>query len=737
MQWSINLDDLERAKACLSTAFVKRHPFQAQTLLAWIHLEAGDEKEARAAAGNALASSIENARKQDLRLLARILVRLKDDASALGLLEEVAHPGLFDDEMKALINCAQRLDRHDLLLRLCQEVREAGTTDNQLQRLEVDLLNRYAPEQALTLAKEFSKSSETPALFNAYHNYILVRLNRTNELRLDPSELPTARDLNPIDAPLVVDPYVEAHRYDDALRFFYAQRRQYFEEEQAQGAYLSFFLSYEKQFAILEPPETVSDDCAVLLSIDKDGHRWFIIEDDRPFASRDEFPSTNKLSQLLIGRSVGDAIELPGNLIQDNKATIQEIQSKYVRAFQDSLQNFRRWFPGTSVLQQIHVGSADNFDPSAIIASLEGRREHVEKCLRLYLDLPCSLYLFANRVGINELDAIRSLASHDRGAVKCCQTVPDQFDEVANAGFSTRAIVLDLAAIVTVTRLDAWRHLATDSVYFVSQLTSERIDAWLHEAQLKQIKDDGVAMLDDYGGLVVRETTVDERDKRLGCLQLMRDMIDQHCQRKSSSKVATIDPERRKLYDNALGMHNLEAIGVASECDGVLWSDDVVVGFIGRTDFGVDHVWTQLALMRFQIGGSLTAPEYDLATAKLASWNYTTIVWNAHTLIAAGEEAKWDTQAWPLKQCLALITKARPKDVVNARIVLGFIKLLRRSQCIELKQSAVFQATLDALGSPRAARWMLERIDSVFTVDVPSAHFVRLELQFWLSGKLR
>ncbi len=149
VQWSINLDDFERAKACLPSEFVEKHPFQAHSLLAWIHLEAGDETLARSAADEALASSIENARKQDLRLLALVLVSLNEDARALGLLEEVTHPGIFDDDMKSLIDCAQRLERHDLLLRLCQELRESGTTDDQLQRLEVDLLNRYAPEQAL------------------------------------------------------------------------------------------------------------------------------------------------------------------------------------------------------------------------------------------------------------------------------------------------------------------------------------------------------------------------------------------------------------------------------------------------------------------------------------------------------------------------------------------------------------------------------------------------------------
>ena len=158
----------------------------------------------------------------------------------------------------------------------------------------------------------------------------------------------------------------------------------------------------------------------------------------------------------------------------------------------------------------------------------------------------------------------------------------------------------------------------------------------------------------------------------------------------------------------------------------------MVVQFIGQTELGIEHVWTQLAFRRFQLNGSLTPADYDLVTAKLASWHYTTIIWNAHTLLAAGEESKWDVEVWPLKHCLELIRKSGPQKEVNAGIVLEFFKLLRSSSCIELKQSAVIQSALDALGDLRSARWILERLNLFFMVDVPSAEFVRLEIQFWL-----
>lgn len=733
VQWSIDQHDLEQAERCLSDEFMRKHSFQAQTLWAWIHLEAGSETAAKNAVEKALSSSIENAHKQDLQLLAHVLIRLKDDANALGLLDEVVCPGVLDDDMRTLINCAQRLGRHDMLLRLCRELREAGTSDNKLQRLEIDLLNRYAPEQALNLTKEFSTSSDSPELFTAYHNFLLIRLKQSDELTLNPSVLPSASQIVPQDAFLVVVPYLKAQRYDDALRFLYAQRRQYFEDEQAQKSYMDFFLTYSNHLSILKPPKIVTEDCAVSLMHGNKEERWVIIENERPLASRDEFSSTHELPQRLIGRKVGDTVELPGKLIQNDKATICEIQSKFVRAFQECLNNFRRWFPESSALQKIDVGTEDNFDPSAIIQSLKERREHIEECLQLYLDKPCSLYLFANGVGIDELDAIQFLASHERGIVKCCQTMPDQFLKSVEDGFTTQAIVLDLSTIITLTLFDAWSYLAPDKKYYVSQITSELIDNWLRKAQLKQSMDGGVAILDDSDGLIVQDSMEDEKEQRL---QIMREMIDKHCQRKSSPIVAKIDPQKRKLYEKSLGVHNLESIGVASECSGVLWSDDLVVGFICQTDFGIDHVWTQLALRRFLFSGSLTATEYELLTAKLMSWNYTSIVWNAQTLIAAGEEANWDVEAWPLKQCLGLVGNSGPQGILNAHIVLEFIKLLRRSSCIELKQGAVIRAALDSLGTPRMVRWMLGRLNSVFPIDYSSVEFVQLELQYWLSNKL-
>ena len=186
----------------------------------------------------------------------------------------------------------------------------------------------------------------------------------------------------------------------------------------------------------------------------------------------------------------------------------------------------------------------------------------------------------------------------------------------------------------------------------------------------------------------------------------MSEKIHQHCEVESSAALADLDPEKRDKYEKLVGLHNVESMSVAKDHNAVLWTDDVVVGYIGTTDFGVPTTWTQLALRCLVESGSVSIHNYNLVTAKLASWNYGSTIWNSATIIAAGMKAEWKPDAWPLSQCIALIEKPDLPLPTKVGIVVEFLTRLRRSECIELKQPAVIYAVLNALESPSAVRWI-------------------------------
>ena len=171
------LKDPAFARSCITDTFQASSPFQAFTALAWIAVECGDGAVALAHAEKALEHNVHGAHRQELRLLADVFTQLNAHAKALNLLERVAIPGLFDDDTKRLVTCATRLQRHDLLLRICRELRETDQQDDGLRRMELQLLNRYAPNKdshSLTHSSRVASRQPTLSLLKTCWRFALT-----------------------------------------------------------------------------------------------------------------------------------------------------------------------------------------------------------------------------------------------------------------------------------------------------------------------------------------------------------------------------------------------------------------------------------------------------------------------------------------------------------------------------------------------------------------------------------
>jgi tetratricopeptide (TPR) repeat protein len=722
------------ARSAMTEDFQNAHPFQAFTALSWIAMDSGEKAVALTQADAALAATTSDVHPQELRLLADLFMQLDEHSKALELLDGIATPGVLDDDTKCLIRCALKLERHDLLLRVCRELREAGQQDDQTRRIEIQLLDHYAPAHGLTLVDEFIEASSSPAYFIAYRNVLAIRLNKNDRLVFEPSKLPGPGDLSPKESRLVTFPYLATGRFDDALRFLYGQLRLNFDAELAHGSYVATFLLHGDESSLCQSPETVGADRAVSLQGADGEQRWVVIESENPLASRCEFPKDSELAKRLMDRKVGDVIDLPGNLVHPEKATVVAIQTKYVRAFQDSLSHFRERFPETSFIQQLHLGSGEDFDPTPLVASLTQRRDGVDGVIELYTKTLCPLHVVATRLGVNELAAIKVLATHPKGTVKCCQTTPLEFEQAVREVLSAPAIVLDISAIITLTLLEMWPALPGDQKCFVSQATKDLVDDWLREVAQERSGAMGHVHLSDDGGLVLQEDTEELRERRRAEIENLQKSIERHCECRSSEAVAALAPAKRRSYEKMAGFHSVEAASLAKDLGAVFWCDDLAVSVIAKADFGVASVWTQLALRRLADGGLLSMDDFHLASAKLASWDYVQTLWYPQTIIRAGDQANWEPGEWPLKQCIGLLGREWLPVQARPRIALDTLKLLRRSTCSEIKQAAVIQAILYAVGHWGAVNSMLNRLDLEFGIDVASASFMRFEIRAWLAA---
>jgi tetratricopeptide (TPR) repeat protein len=736
VHWAIRLKDASLARSVISQHFQSHSPFQSHVALAYIAIASKDRPTAVDHADRAVKQDITGVHQQELRLLADVLFRLGDYDKALDVLDHIAIPGRLNDDTRLQIRCAELLECHGLLLRICRELRQTREQDEQLRRMEIRLLSRYAPEQGFALVDEFIQVSESPAYFVAFRNRLAVRLKKQGVLQLDKLRLPNAADLSPKESDLVTLPFVAAGMYEDALEFLFNQLRLWFDDEFAHRSYISFLLTYGEQTSFHLPAQRVQSGHAVLLESQSSEYSWVIIENSNPVPSRGEFAEHSVLALRMIGREVGDVVEMPGGLALPQRATIRAIQTKYARAFQDSLDHFRQRFPEAAFVQPLHVGSGDEFDPTPIAESLKQRREQLDTSFNFYRTSPCSLYLLACRIGYSEFDTITALTRHSTGVIRCCNSTPNEFRNAASAQAAGQVIVMDVSALTTLTLLDGWRFLDPKRCYLVSQTTMELIEQWVFAAESGRASEEGYVFVDENGRLRFVETTNEQRAARYALLNNIRDMIEQHCECRSSAAVAELPSKQRRLCEAVAGFHNTEAMSLAKDVGGVFWTDDLVLSSIAKSEFGVTAVWTQLALKCFLESGHLTHDDFNLVSAKLASWHYESTIWNADMVIKAGEHAQWDPQSWPFKQCIHLFATSPLTNSQKAQMALECLKILRQSSCNELRQSSCIQAILDALGDRNAVVLIYKQLPQAFPVDIRAEAFARIEIEYWLKRNL-
>jgi hypothetical protein len=162
-----------------------------------------------------------------------------------------------------------------------------------------------------------------------------------------------------------------------------------------QMAYFSLFLSEGRDW---EEPSVVEQGCWVRVKADGEEKWWHIVEDkDGPNSGRELSPNY-ELSQHLLGSCVGDVFDLQQGL-GEISCEIVELQSKYVRAFQEIWEEFPMRFPSNPSFSRIRMD--DSFTP--IFHSVDLRYQYVGNIEKLYESHQLPFVSFCSLIGNSTL----------------------------------------------------------------------------------------------------------------------------------------------------------------------------------------------------------------------------------------------------------------------------------------------------------------------------------------------
>lgn len=715
------------------------------TLLSQLNLAQTDRVSAESLARTAHAAVGDQTSTQDLRRLARLLGRLGLFNLALPLLQRIAQPGRFDADSQMLLDCANHLHNHHVVLDVCRQLREAGVEDPRLLNNELDILQLYDRPTAIEVLQTHLGRNPNDRLARLRLSLLALQSERHDLVITDVNRLPPVDEAPPgTIGRAVLSLLMRTGRWLDALRYAYALLRRNLSDPEAHLLYCNLILTGEQQGWPVNSSETVQPGMAIAYREKGDSRdQWAIIEDEEQDLLPDELPPTHLRAQRMMATKPGDTFSLSAVGIQARTAEVVSILSKYVYRFRESMNQFQVRFPDRPELQQVRLtreGSEPDEQPdlAPIFASLDRRREHVSQALITYRERPTPVHLFATAVGRNIFAALDSLSTiPDAGVRWCCLGTIEEREEALRAWKDNISTVLDLTALFTICRLDITEVLRRwkSRHFVVSQTTFDKLrDIVEAESQAGPRRQ---MATDEQGRHVFSEVPEEALRPYIEAHHRLGAFVHDCCSVRSTPELASMEPEHRDQMIELFDRDGLESMVLASRDGHVLWTDDLTLAQIARQDSEAPRrAWTQVALQAAVDEGLLQQDDFNRCSAHLIGGGYSFTWCNSAIVLRAGSIASWNCEAWPLRQVIRYFRLDSVHPQVRLQIAAQSIVGMFKAVSSSFPRQAFILAVLNQLGSRRLALALAEALDSLFGVDVMSAQEALRVVHAWIRGPL-
>ena len=391
----------------------------------------------------------------------------------------------------------------------------------------------------------------------------------------------------------------------------YLARRYGLSDPATHLGYFRLFLGWSEDW---EEPVVVEPGCSVRF---KDEEQWWhILEDGEEPNGLRELSPDNDLAQRLLGRIVGDVVvrrQAFGNVSYE----IAELQSKYVRAFQETCVEFSLRFPDDMSLSLVEMDS--NF--TQFFQNVDLQHQHVKNVEGLYESYRLPFAYFCSLIGSSTLAVWpKYTAQPDRRLYFGTESY-EEANEASELLRDADAIVLDMVALLTVHKLRLAEHLRKRfSRITIPQLVFDEIQNYVYQMRIGPAPS-GYAGKGEEGRYTLTETPEDVWKKRQAYADSVLELANTFERVPSYALLDADDPEGVIEVLTPAGAGAVFAGDEQTEDRPILISDDLLQSILARSR-SVRAVNSQALLMELLRLNVISAEEYSSKIEELVLMNY-------------------------------------------------------------------------------------------------------------------
>ena len=720
-----------------------------KTLTAKLHLLEGQNDKASDCADDALALTNDATTVFEIRRLALLLSELKRFGDALPLWQRIAVPNAFGSNTIHLLQCADQLNKHGIMLDIFEKLRQAravATNPNLLYK-ELSLLEQYDTDKAIKIFDEEISRRPDDKELKLGRSWMGLALGKPELIDQDPSSLPEPDQVNPQMALKAVRVLKAIGQESLAIQYAYEVLHGNFDDPDAHKAFTAIILEVHEGEPKLENPECVKTGVVVSYVEKGDSFIHQVVVEDTPnpdsnFPERELSPD-NEICRAMMGKKVGETFVLAQG-IQNRIGEITKIENKYVHRFQDCIGQWQIRFPKLQDMQLVRIpqdtGESGEQEPdmSTILKCVDDQHESMLNLQQIYKENPLPLHLFVKNFDKNAFEALLHLANSKDVFVKCCSDSNEECDQAAKALESCNTVVLDMSAISSLfllDRPDILKGWPIDIV--VSRNTVNELRQMVVNEELVRKNVAGVLLKTDAGHTFV-ENTAEQQADHLSKLHQLVGAIEDNCKVEPCQALAELDPQKREILIDVFGQYGAESILLAATVPkAVLWTDDFAQAGLARSEHGVSRVWTQLVIRRLVESGVVKPEVFFDASAKLFGYGYYFTGQNADIIRHAGIIAEWKIDRWPFSQTLSTFADEDLNLMQVLQLAGGFIRLLYQESLLPESRNTIMVKILENIakkeGGVQGVRYLLGALPAIFGVNVIGLARATETISLWLK----
>lgn len=376
---------------------------------------------------------------------------------------------------------------------------------------------------------------------------------------------------------------------EDAIRLAHRARQIGFEKPENHLIYLQIFHYCSSADPDIFEAKEVAEDTAVLVQEVNGPKRWIIIYGSLPAdRAKNEFSKDDPTAQSLLGHHSGDTVPIRQSQIENLSYTIEAIQSIYVRAYQDSIENFGTWFPQDNSIFKMHFDG----DPTKLLTVVAGQSVHLDQIYQLYDKGYLTFSQFAALAGKNEIDLWGGLVGKPNCRLLASLGTAEEQQQHLKCAQESRQITLDLTALLTSWHLGILALLPKRfEKLYIPQSVFDAIS--IRIINMRMIGRDGLKFISfEDGHFGFHEISKESIELGVRKLEELRDFVIAHCE------VVPLEPGTLPIFDDKkpgylTDQSAFATLLVAKQTKSNLYADDLRLRVIGATQMGILGFWTQ------------------------------------------------------------------------------------------------------------------------------------------------